>query len=1495
MEENTEIQNPIVPLGEKSILDAANELRTPQTTVPFQAQPKSISINKQLVGDYTTGTPKPTTNNSEAHANALGDYIGQAGAWANDKSFWGKSYAYGAGSNDQHFERYYTDPKFSKLGFNPYRDNEAFYNQNTTLMDDARRGFVPVMKLLGSAFVSPFASSDWVDKSMSENMKLANISRGGVGATILNFGSNAMFTAGIGLEMAAENIIGAGITVATEGAAAPLELGIMARTGARIKTIWDTARNIGRVNKALDAIKDVRAAKDFYTKFGAGAKSIGKLLNPLEHTAAYVKELKDAEKLGEWGKTFKTFGSFYQDARGMNLVRSESALEGSQSSRDLQDKLVAEHYKEFGEMPSGDVAENIYNKAKSAGFNTSLANTLGIFLTNKMMFENSFKGFRSLANTRAEAMKGIEGVMEAGDASWKAKGLKSAFEFRSKSILGGIKTLAHPKTIGKGTLKYMATNLGEGIQESTQAVIQDAASDYYTKLYHSEINGGHGEGISLLNSVGAGLKNQGSGRGLENFASGFFMAGFIQAPQHLLYKYGSMSLARLKDRVGFEKAKAYKKEFTATVENSINELANDPKQLHNSFTENMATQYEAKKDMQGAQESGDKKQFLDIQDEALFNHLYNVTKAGKTEMLKDYFNDMSKLEGKDLQAAFGEQTDDKTIRRKINETVEHLDYLQKRHDVIKEQFKNEFDPNKYAGEKTKKETEVQYQERQNKYITESHRWKAVDDAQKVAIYSAHSFNQTLKRMGAITDKASTNTPLSKGVSGDYTSLFNVQDLAQNVKMLKDQAAALKGIPGSQAEYRKTKEQAENAEDILKNTLMYKHALSLVSEERRKPEVSVEFKKSMAIQVGDRVKTISGEHGFVKAVQGRSVLLSNGKKYKRHRVERLETKGEIQGLEKEHFLHTAEREFYNSYQSYIKKVAKKNDDHVFNEKIKSTFDNLKDFHALDQDSKDLSKAVNVLNDPHHFMDFASILAEVNKATHDKRVENFEAAYKKYRDNIDANALLNDLHDAGYWIDDKGLDKIFKENKLPDNFVSAAQAHTPIPVDSVDYKKAADIVTDYFNLKDLKSKEEPVETTKPTFIQTATGKIRIFRHGETAEDEKGINSGPTQEHITPEGEKHVEDGAEGNVDETLTKIIVSTRQRAIDSAEVVAKKGKDVVVEQNAALDPWNTGDDKTGFAGIPDEDWHKIDSWFALHPEEKVYAGEDVNAEGKPLKEIYADRQSVESFNEFKDRVLTALPEITNALSDGGGIMTHSNVVQLLKAYKENGSKNDGNLGMLFVKNEPSKNGEVIDFQRQEVNPSFAEVKQKEEAAHEAAIEKFDLQGKLDAIKTEDELEALKAEVEKALVDGTIPPVDGWYEYVAEAIEAKNIELFSKIDISTLKKGDVVTLKNSKYQDVQIKSVSSKNGKIHVEGFYVNGLPIQGDNRYITMDDIKYTAHMKQAKTTVTPAEKTLIKTNQEKTTDFTQDVNRLKQVADAAEKKTTAQVTEDFLNNLGCK
>ncbi|HPQ80019.1 MAG TPA: hypothetical protein PLG47_06165, partial [Candidatus Dojkabacteria bacterium] len=138
------------------------------------------------------------------------------------------------------FERYYGKSAYSKLGFNPYIDNEKRYNENSTFMDDIIDVNVNAMKLAGLGF-----NSMWSGKSnrqeAEEYERYSNIgssSKGGVMGTLSNAYLNFGYTAGLLTEIALEGVGLAGIEVLSGGGATPF---VAART----------ASNVGRAGKVF--------------------------------------------------------------------------------------------------------------------------------------------------------------------------------------------------------------------------------------------------------------------------------------------------------------------------------------------------------------------------------------------------------------------------------------------------------------------------------------------------------------------------------------------------------------------------------------------------------------------------------------------------------------------------------------------------------------------------------------------------------------------------------------------------------------------------------------------------------------------------------------------------------------------------------------------------------------------------------------------------------------------------------------------------------------------------------------------------------------------------------------------------------------------------------------------------------------------------------------------------------------------------------------------
>jgi hypothetical protein len=110
--------------------------------------------------------------------------------------------------NGLNFQRYYGKGAYNKLGFNPYINNENYYQQNTTAMDD----IIDATAQWGNLFDLGF-STLWSGKSDREEARdyerfsnIGSSQRGGAFDIINNAYLNSGYTIGLISEIAAEEI-----------------------------------------------------------------------------------------------------------------------------------------------------------------------------------------------------------------------------------------------------------------------------------------------------------------------------------------------------------------------------------------------------------------------------------------------------------------------------------------------------------------------------------------------------------------------------------------------------------------------------------------------------------------------------------------------------------------------------------------------------------------------------------------------------------------------------------------------------------------------------------------------------------------------------------------------------------------------------------------------------------------------------------------------------------------------------------------------------------------------------------------------------------------------------------------------------------------------------------------------------------------------------------------------------------------------------------------
>ncbi len=178
-----------------------------------------------------------------------------------------KPYTYGADYDNANFERYYsTGDLYNKLGFSPYRDNDSLYNKNMTLGDEFVRaakqwdnlvgaGFMSGIKSWKTMFTDPLAPDMDAARDMARATAIGSSTKDGVGSFFVNTFLNSGYTIGIGADFLAEGLVITGATALTGGAAGAIGVPALVEKGsAAAKKMFDFSKIIGNTGKAANVL-----------------------------------------------------------------------------------------------------------------------------------------------------------------------------------------------------------------------------------------------------------------------------------------------------------------------------------------------------------------------------------------------------------------------------------------------------------------------------------------------------------------------------------------------------------------------------------------------------------------------------------------------------------------------------------------------------------------------------------------------------------------------------------------------------------------------------------------------------------------------------------------------------------------------------------------------------------------------------------------------------------------------------------------------------------------------------------------------------------------------------------------------------------------------------------------------------------------------------------------------------------------------------------------
>jgi len=911
---------------------------------------------------------------------------------------------FAAGPDKLNFDRYYAHNAYKKLGWNPYVDNEAIYNANSSWTDDFGRAWDQWGKLASLGFKQ--TAQNWDDlftlntagdtknaREMNRLMSISSSTRGGIGGFVTNQFANSAYTFGVMGEILAEEAALWGATALTEGA---LASPAVARTAANIKKLFSAGNAAENAADAIRASKTVEEAKSMTTavnsvqdvsqarKFWNG---VAGFINPFSDTAETIKNIRTGangyDKLTDVAKATKTFGAFFRDMRLMNTALAESRLEGGFVQNEVFNKLIQDWNKN-NVVPPDDIAANkMLKQAKDAGIRTTMMNMPAILYSNKIVFDkalNGFKPFReTLDGSLGTMVKKLGGKGKAYEGFIDTANPKTWFTKRNFKRIGN---QFKPANIAKGGMRYLSANLAEGLQEVYQEAISEATTNYFTQKYLNADRAGY---LSYAAALGEGFGNQISGKGAETFLSGFLMGGLVQGPQALAFQYAPQVVKdfqeRRKDPAKYAERQNLRKQQQEKITNFLNKVAEDPKAVFDPVYANLQAQKDFATKMDLAEADGNKKEHKDASQDSILEHVQLLLNKGYIDLLKDQISSFKGLSDAELLQAFGYSQENgnaneynKSIREKLNGVEAKIEEITKRHEKYSS-IKNPFDPDSdefldYAGFET---------------------------ARQAAIYNEYTFSQAEKRMAGILQE--TSKFAGGAVAGTITNLFNLDQLNNEIKLLKQEATVLSQGDAEQKKLAKKKQKALDALTALRGSIeLYSQDL----EKHRKSLVDKEAKKELS------------EDGTPE------------------------------------YLEYSRKELDNDLRKYISTITGLPLDDASMDKLVIDF---QDYYELDHDKRVASVNVNKLNDPNFFFKTARRFSESQRETLKAAQKYINDAYAEFMRRKDSNQLLGDLYDKyKVFVLPEDIADFVAGKKLPSEFVDVA---TKVPLEK-DSPKYAEII-------------------------------------------------------------------------------------------------------------------------------------------------------------------------------------------------------------------------------------------------------------------------------------------------------------------------------------------------------------------------------------------------------------------------------------------------------
>jgi ADP-ribose pyrophosphatase YjhB (NUDIX family) len=678
----------------------------------------------------------------------------------------GQVHSFSADINHAKYERYYAHPSFKELGFSPFRDNEEFYNKNSTGFQDFQRTFAQWRSLAATGFMDAASFGPTSDRDTARKfekaMAIGQSSRGGFGGFASNLFLNSGYTFGIIGEMVVEEGLLLAATALTGGATS----GTLAASFASKMRLLDKAtdvmeigKNTGKVIEVVDNLQDINQARSFWQKAGQFGGKLSERLTPATYDLA--KNWKEMSNLSGLAKASTSAASFYKDVRNIRLAYGESALEAGMVENEMLDKMYHEALmKNGGGSVTAEQMKDMRGRAKQAANTTFAMNFPTIWLSNAIVFDNLYSSF---SPTKALLSEPIRKNI-AGELVLEAAKKVSPYQIFEGGFKGLAKSFTKPKSYAKFGFNYFRANFAEGAQEGIQDVISGATKDYYLQDPKSPVRNG------FYTMLGQNFQKQLSPQGFETFLSGFLMAGPVNVATGAVT--GSI------DQIKKFRDPQYKEKRVKAMDDLINkqkvfnEVYDDPFYYYDINLRNAENQGKHKESMQRAEQDGDAKTFYDSKHAAETEHILTVMENGQMDTMVKRMETYREMTPEERKEQFPNMKNPEQYEGKMDAIIKRAKGLEADYSLIKSRFPAPINPASVA------------QADKDLYTTAQYNHIAYRNSVNQLLFMRSSFADSIKRQASILQSASAELGGTQISGADFVSLFDSPTAIQGVTSLQ---------------------------------------------------------------------------------------------------------------------------------------------------------------------------------------------------------------------------------------------------------------------------------------------------------------------------------------------------------------------------------------------------------------------------------------------------------------------------------------------------------------------------------------------------------------------------------------------------------------------------------------------------------------------------------------------------------------------------------------